>query len=534
MKPNDSSRSPDPTSMITIAGATVDSGRQIRCGFGEVIYGEGKPSELIARIAGELLAVQREVLVTRVNAAAAAEITAAFPHSRYCSEGRTLRLSHTAITDPQVDPDSAPIAVVTAGSTDRGVAAEARETLHWMGFAVDWIEDIGVAGPQRLLAMVPRLQRCRVIVVVAGMEGALPSVVAGHVSCPVIGVPTSVGYGAALGGLTAMLGMMTSCAAGVAVVNIDAGFRGGYLAGMIAKSSQVEQGIATPAPSPALSDLRPPYTIPKRARDAHKGDQGKLLLIGGSRGMAGAIALSGMSALKSGAGLVTVATPASCLATVASFHPCLMTLSGEDADGQFAVGALAEHIEHFGSYDAVAIGPGMGTGAGAGALLDAVLKLTTPRVIDADGLNLLARQDRLNSLRGPCVLTPHPGEWGRITGASSRDREAQCATARDFALRHQCIVLLKGANTFVTDGTREYVNQTGNPGMATAGSGDCLTGLLVSLLGQGLEPWSAACLGAWAHGRAGDLAARQWGEIGMTARELVDQLGPALEGAVAE
>ncbi len=222
--------------MAPVEGATVDTGRQIRCGFGEVIYGEGKSAELIARIADPLLKVQREVLVTRLDAAEAEWLATRFVHTRYRPAARTLRISLQEVVDPDrtTHPGSAVVAVVTAGSTDRPAAEEARETLAWMGVPTEWFEDIGVAGPQRLQAAVPRLTGCDVIVVAAGMEGALPSVVAGYVSCPVIALPTSTGYGAALGGLTAMMGMLTSCAAGVAVVNIDAGFKAGYLAGMIA------------------------------------------------------------------------------------------------------------------------------------------------------------------------------------------------------------------------------------------------------------------------------------------------------------
>lgn len=222
--------------MDPIEGATVDTGRQIRCGFGEVIYGEGKDAELIARIALSLLEVQKEVLVTRLAAADAESLVGRFEHTRYRPAARTLRIGRQPIEDPPLRPGrtAGTVAVVTAGSTDRPAAEEARETLAWMGIPVDWIEDIGVAGPQRLQAALPRLADCRAIVVAAGMEGALPSVVAGYVRCPVVALPTSVGYGAALGGLTAMMSMLTSCAAGVAVVNIDAGFKAGYLAGMIA------------------------------------------------------------------------------------------------------------------------------------------------------------------------------------------------------------------------------------------------------------------------------------------------------------
>ena len=239
--------------LAKMAGATVDLGRPARCRFGEVIYGEGKSADLIQAIATQLLKSGQSVLVTRIAPAAAAQLTAAFEYHRYEPDARTLRLDNrpvlpTALVDrsPALPHDNQRhdnqfpcdsdfhVAVVTAGSTDKFVAAEAIETLGWMGVAVDVIEDVGVAGPQRIIAVVPRLRAACAVIVCAGMEGALPSVVGGHVGCPVIAVPTSVGYGSALGGITPMLGMLTSCASNVTVVGIDAGFKGGYVAGLVA------------------------------------------------------------------------------------------------------------------------------------------------------------------------------------------------------------------------------------------------------------------------------------------------------------
>lgn len=229
----------DTTAIERFAGATVDIGRAARCRFGEVIYGEGKSTELIAEIARRLLGAGQAVLITRVDEAVAGELCQRFSHHRHCPEARTLRIASEPIPPalPLPEPDdtaAVSVAVVTAGSTDRPVAAEVVETLGWVGVPVDWIEDVGVAGPQRLLAVLPRLHRVAAVVVVAGMEGALASMVGGLVGCPVIAVPTSVGYGANFGGLTPLLGMLTSCAAGVSVVGIDAGFKGGYVAGLFA------------------------------------------------------------------------------------------------------------------------------------------------------------------------------------------------------------------------------------------------------------------------------------------------------------
>ena len=210
--------------------ARVDLDRQRRCGFPEVVYCEGKTVEAVEQIFAALVAAGQEAFGTRASADQAAAIQRKFPHAQHNAIARTIRVSVAAERPP-----IGKVAVVTAGTADRPVAEEALETLRWMGCVVERIEDVGVAGPQRLLAVVPQLQDCDAVVVVAGMEGALPSVVGGHVACPVIAVPTSVGYGASFGGIAALLGMLNSCAANVAVVNIDAGFKAGYVAGLIAR-----------------------------------------------------------------------------------------------------------------------------------------------------------------------------------------------------------------------------------------------------------------------------------------------------------
>jgi NCAIR mutase (PurE)-related protein len=169
----------------------------------------------------------------------AAALSPGFPEGIYNPVGRTFRIS---LKGPGVEPSPSParcgrVAIVTAGTSDLPVAEEARETALWTGAEVTLVQDVGVAGPHRLQANLALLRDADAVVVVAGMEGALPSVVGGHVSCPVIAVPTSVGYGASFGGLAALLGMLNSCAANVTVVNIDAGFKGGYVAGLIARNA---------------------------------------------------------------------------------------------------------------------------------------------------------------------------------------------------------------------------------------------------------------------------------------------------------
>jgi pyridinium-3,5-biscarboxylic acid mononucleotide synthase len=212
---------------------TIDLDRQRRCGFPEVIYGEGKSEATLEKTFRRLLAENMPVLATRVPAGVAESLLRVFPAARYNALARTFRVN-AEVADSTTKQGR--VAVVTAGTTDLPVAEEARETLDWMGVETVSVSDVGVAGPQRLPPHVETLRTCDAVVVVAGMEGALPSVVGGHVDCPVIAVPTSVGYGASFGGIAALLGMLTSCAANVCVVNIDAGFKGGYVAGLISRN----------------------------------------------------------------------------------------------------------------------------------------------------------------------------------------------------------------------------------------------------------------------------------------------------------
>ncbi|REK05431.1 MAG: nickel pincer cofactor biosynthesis protein LarB [Planctomycetota bacterium] len=211
--------------------AQIDLDRQRRCGYPEVVFGQGKTAATMVKIFERMIAEGVDVLATRVTPEHAAEIAPRFPQGRYNATAGTFR-----IPKPGGDGQrpGGRVAVVTAGTGDLPVAEEARETLEWMGAEVKMIFDVGVAGPHRLLEHLEQFADVDVVVVIAGMEGALPSVVGGHVACPVIGVPTSVGYGANLGGLSALLSMLNSCAANVTVVNIDAGFKGGYVAGLIA------------------------------------------------------------------------------------------------------------------------------------------------------------------------------------------------------------------------------------------------------------------------------------------------------------
>jgi len=203
-----------------IGVATIDHHRALRQGAPEVIFGEGKTSEQIVAIADELVRAGHNLAVTRIDAAKAELLGENHPSTRYNAAARMARLEQRP---PQTRP-CPPVAVVTAGTSDIGVAEETLETLASVGLKATHVYDVGVAGIHRLLGRSTELEHASAVIVIAGMEGALPSVVGGMVACPVIAVPTSVGYGTALGGFTALLSMLTSCASGITVVNIDNGF----------------------------------------------------------------------------------------------------------------------------------------------------------------------------------------------------------------------------------------------------------------------------------------------------------------------
>ncbi len=209
----------------------LDMDRARRCGFPEVVYAEGKPVPTLKNIFEKQIEQKIEVFATRMDQAKAEQLLPCFPTARYNPIARTFRIPSGLPREK-----TGKIAVVSAGTSDMPVAEEAKETAEWTGAEVVYIQDVGVAGPHRFREALPLLEDVAVIIVVAGMEGALPSVVGGYVSCPVIAVPTSVGYGASFGGIAALLGMLNSCASNVTVVNIDAGFKAGYVAGLIAKN----------------------------------------------------------------------------------------------------------------------------------------------------------------------------------------------------------------------------------------------------------------------------------------------------------
>jgi ADP-dependent NAD(P)H-hydrate dehydratase len=265
-----------------------------------------------------------------------------------------------------------------------------------------------------------------------------------------------------------------------------------------------------------------------RAADSNKGSYGRILVIAGSRGMSGAAVLSASAALRGGAGLVYLAIPKEIQPIVAAANPCYLTAAlPEDSDGRLDLVAMTDLLALAEGKDVIAAGPGLGRAHGVTAVIEwLVTQVSAPLVLDADGLNALhGRAGLLKGAPGPRLLTPHPGEFARLIGSDIRTVQAdRQGLAVRFAAEHGVVLLLKGHGTIVTDGRRMYQNATGNPGMATGGTGDVLTGLIAALLGQGLEPFAAAQLGAWWHGRAGDLARDELGEICLVASDLLEYL----------
>jgi len=276
-------------------------------------------------------------------------------------------------------------------------------------------------------------------------------------------------------------------------------------------------------------------TIPKlkpRVIDAHKGDFGKVLIIAGSVGMSGAAALAGRAALRAGAGLVRLATAKSALPIVASIEPSYTTIPlAEDNVGRISAKAINTILTAISENDAVAFGPGIGVSGDLRSVVQTLLEQKQLRlVIDGDGLNNLSKLKNWPSkLKAEVMLTPHPGEMKRLWSGLFReelppDRQQQ---AVQLAQHTKTIVVLKGAGTVVTDGQKVYVNKTGNPGMATAGSGDVLTGVITALIGQGLSNFNAAVLGVYIHGLAGDIAAKKIGQVSLIATDIAEALSDA-------
>lgn len=316
-----------------------------------------------------------------------------------------------------------------------------------------------------------------------------------------------------------------------------------------------------PAADPPLQVITTIPRLPPRPPAMHKGQAGKVAVIAGSRGMSGAAVLCGLGALRGGAGLVRVYSPECVQPIVAASEPCLMTVPVPGAkDGNWSFKrsepALADAVAWS---DVTAIGPGMGDGKAVEALVQVEFEWCPhPLVLDADCLNALARIDWYTPARWrgrqaaatpelsprdkpPVVVTPHPGEMARLRAALKlhpaevpSDDAGRLRCAAEFAVATSTIVVLKGYRSVVTDGRRANVNTSGNPGMATGGMGDVLTGLIAALIAQGMPAFDAAVLGVYAHGAAADRAAARIGPSGYLAREVADELPAAVHHAGAK
>jgi ADP-dependent NAD(P)H-hydrate dehydratase / NAD(P)H-hydrate epimerase len=271
-----------------------------------------------------------------------------------------------------------------------------------------------------------------------------------------------------------------------------------------------------------------------RAADSHKGDFGHVTVVAGSLGKTGAAYLTAMAALRSGAGLVTVATPAACLPILAAMAPEFMTEPLGDGGRVTVTAAAIDRVLEL-AQDVVACGPGIGRSPEVAEFMRALLdRATVPLVLDADAITVLAddpgritgRDDR------HVIITPHPGEMARLVGAPVEDVQAnRIQVASDFATTHRVYVVLKGHRTLLaTPEGRVYINPTGNPGMATGGTGDVLTGMIAAWLAQLLDAEAACRLAIFLHGSAGDLSEADSGQVAMTATDLLDHLGDALTG----
>ena len=267
--------------------------------------------------------------------------------------------------------------------------------------------------------------------------------------------------------------------------------------------------------------------LPVRNRDTHKGDYGKILLLCGSRGFTGAAALAAMGALRTGAGLVYLAVPESIYAieAVKLTEPVVLPLP--DEDGMLCAASIPEIARLLPKMDAVLFGSGSGIGQGTEEVLLYLLKnAECPLILDADGITLAAKhKDILRGRKLPTILTPHDGEFARLAPPDLPRVEQTMALAKELGV----ILLRKGHRTLITDGAVCFENHTGNPGMATGGSGDVLAGVILSLTGQGVAPLEAAAVGAWLHGAAGDRAAQRLGEYGMLPGDMVDELPQLLK-----
>jgi NAD(P)H-hydrate epimerase len=286
------------------------------------------------------------------------------------------------------------------------------------------------------------------------------------------------------------------------------------------------------------SNLQPVSAVPplpQRRPDGNKGDFGKVLVVGGSRGMSGAPAMAAMAAYRSGAGLVRIAVPLA-IWDIVAFKIDEGLTDGLPQTKKETLGARAlPQLSKIADWcDVVVLGPGLSQEKETSETIRKfIVKLDKPLVLDADGLNAFrdGRIEKLKPSKEPNrVLTPHPGEMARLLSISIPEVQADRPGAvAECARRSGCVTILKGAGTLVCDGARLYKNTTGNPGMATGGTGDVLSGMIGALIGQGLSAFDAACLGVYLHGLAGDLAAERLGTHSLMAGDMIDELPNAFK-----
>lgn len=261
--------------------------------------------------------------------------------------------------------------------------------------------------------------------------------------------------------------------------------------------------------------------LPTRDPWAHKGNFGRVLIVAGSLGYTGAPVLTSQAALRTGSGLIFTLVPERVYPVVAGKLTEPMVFPAPSEDGRFSDAAAGTVCSFLETCDICVLGPGLGrSGAITNLVLRVLAESRVPVVLDADGINAAAGHiDKLKEARCPVILTPHDGEFARLGGCLTREnrREQAAAMARETG----CVVVLKGHETLITDGVRLYQNTTGNPGMATGGSGDVLSGVIASLIGQGLDPLTGAAAGVWLHGAAGDLCQRELGQEGLTPTDMI-------------
>ncbi|MDD3296365.1 MAG: NAD(P)H-hydrate dehydratase [Candidatus Omnitrophica bacterium] len=274
----------------------------------------------------------------------------------------------------------------------------------------------------------------------------------------------------------------------------------------------------------------------KRKPDSHKGDYGHVLVVGGSRGLSGAVCLAAQAALRAGCGLVTAGVPNSLNEVFEIKLTEAMSLPLADREGSFSQPALAQIKAVLGKFDFIVLGPGAGTKPGVKSFILKLLKcIDKPVLLDADGINALSGQADILKKRKcrELILTPHLGEFSRLINKSiATIKNGRKDLVKKFALRYNLILVLKGRNTLVSDGRRLFENTTGNPGLATAGTGDVLSGIISGLAAQGLDAYIAAKTGVYLHGLASDIAAKDKTQNCLIASDVIDYLPKAIKSSL--